>query len=151
MNCCNYKSPFGSIILQEEDGALTMVKFGRCREQGESALLQETRRQLDEYFAGKRKEFDLPHKAEGTLFQQKVWQALQQIPYGKTVCYKDIAEAVGSPKACRAVGMANHNNPICIIVPCHRVIGANGSLVGYAEGLDVKQKLLELEAKYSRI
>lgn len=151
MNCCNYKSPFGSIILQEENGVLTMVKFGHCSEQGESALLQETSRQLDEYFSGKRKEFDLPHKAEGTLFQQKVWQALQQIPYGTTVCYKDIAEAIGSPKACRAVGMANHNNPICIIVPCHRVIGANGSLVGYAEGLDVKQKLLKLEAEYARI
>ena len=105
--------------------------------------------ELLEYFAGKRKTFDIPLKQNGTDFQMRVWEALRQIPYGKTVTYKDIAKKVGNEKASRAVGMANHNNPICIIVPCHRVIGKNGDLTGYAEGLNVKEKLLKLEANNS--
>ena len=97
------------------------------------------------YFSKKRKSFDIPIKLEGTEFQKRVWDALIQIPYGKTCTYKDIAEKIGNPKACRAVGGANNKNPIMIIVPCHRVIGKNGDLVGYAGGIEVKQKLLDLE------
>ncbi len=148
MTACNYQSPFGSIIIQENNGALSTVKFGHCQQQDTSPLLTETMRQLDEYFAGQRKNFNLPLSINGTAFQQKVWHALQQIPYGQTVSYKDIAVAIGNPKACRAVGMANHNNQICIIIPCHRVIGSNGSLTGYAEGIDIKQQLLDLEKQY---
>ena len=102
-------------------------------------------KQINEYFEGKRKTFDFLIKAEGTDFQKKVWRALCDIPYGETRTYKEIAQAVGSPKACRAVGMANNRNPISFAVPCHRVIGADGSLVGYGGGLDLKQKLLEME------
>ena len=111
----------------------------------ETDLIKETKRQLDEYFAGKRKEFDIPTRLEGTEFQKRVWEELRKIPYGKTVTYKDIAEAVGCQKGFRAVGLANNRNPISIIYPCHRVIGSNGSLTGYGGGLDVKEKLLELE------
>lgn len=101
--------------------------------------------QLTEYFAGRRREFDLPLSPAGTAFQQKVWQALQQIPYGETRSYGQVAEAVGNPKASRAVGMANHQNPIPILIPCHRVIGADGKLVGYGGGLNIKETLLCLE------
>lgn len=111
----------------------------------DSELVELVFRQLDEYFAGVRTRFDFPYRMDGTPFQKKVWRALCDIPYGQTRSYKEIAEAVGSPKACRAVGMANHRNPIFIAVPCHRVIGADGSLTGYGGGLDMKQALLELE------
>lgn len=103
-------------------------------------------RQLTEYFAGKRREFDLPLDAHGTPFQKRVWNALRRIPYGETRSYGDIARAAGSPKGARAVGMANHNNPIGIVVPCHRVIASDGSLGGYGGGLELKRRLLELEA-----
>jgi methylated-DNA-[protein]-cysteine S-methyltransferase len=109
-------------------------------------LGQEAKKQLEEYFAGKRKDFDLPLQPVGTDFQQAVWMALRQIPYGHTASYADIAQAVGSPKAARATGQANNRNPIAIIVPCHRVIGRNGKLTGYAGGLDKKEFLLALEA-----
>ncbi|ERJ93053.1 methylated-DNA--[protein]-cysteine S-methyltransferase [Treponema lecithinolyticum] len=102
-------------------------------------------KQINEYFEGKRKTFDFLIKAEGTDFQKKVWRALCDIPYGETRTYKEIAQAVGSPKACRAVGMANNRNPISFAVPCHRVIGADGSLVGYGGGLDLKHTLLQME------
>ena len=101
--------------------------------------------QLDEYFNGNRKKFDLPLVLHGTDFQISVWKALQDIPYGKTRSYGEIAARIGSPKASRAVGMANNRNPIVIIVPCHRVLGHNGSLTGFAGGLDLKQGLLDLE------
>jgi len=101
--------------------------------------------QLKEYFAGTRKEFDVPLDIEGTDFQQKVWNELQKIPYGKTISYKSLSEKLGDVKAIRAVGKANGQNPIPIIIPCHRVIGANGTLVGYAGGLAIKEKLLHLE------
>lgn len=107
--------------------------------------IQPYRAQLEEYFAGRRKKFDLPLDLQGTDFEKRCWQALLTIPYGETRSYADIARAVGSPKAFRAVGMANHNNPVAIVVPCHRVIGANGDLTGYGGGLEVKRKLLELE------
>ncbi len=101
-----------------------------------------------EYFVGKRKVFSCDFFCEGTEFQQKVWKALCDIPYGETRSYKDIAIAIGNEKACRAVGLANNKNPIGVIVPCHRVIGSSGKLVGYASGLDMKQYLLAMEAKY---
>ncbi len=139
-------SPVGILTLTEENGAITELLFGACRPQGEkSALLAEAERQLDEYFAGKRRAFHLPLNPEGTEFQKKVWNALRGIPCGETRSYGDIARAVGSPRAFRAVGMANHSNPISIIIPCHRVIGADGSLTGYGGGLYIKTFLLELE------
>lgn len=108
-------------------------------------IIENAAKQLDEYFRGKRKKFDLPLSVHGTDFQKSVWNALQKIPYGKTCSYKDIAVAVGNSKASRAVGMANNRNKIIIIIPCHRVIGTDGSPVGYGGGLDVKKMLLLLE------
>jgi len=103
--------------------------------------------QLCEYLRGERKTFDLPLAPQGTDFQMKVWEALRTIPYGQTRSYAEIAAQVGSPKACRAVGRANHKNPISILIPCHRVVGKNGDLTGYAGGLDAKKQLLDLEEK----
>lgn len=110
-------------------------------------LAQECKVELAEYFAGKRKKFDLPLKQEGTQFQNKVWQELKQIPYGETKTYGEIAKLIDKPNASRAIGMANHNNSIMILVPCHRVVGADGSLTGYAYGVKIKKFLLELESK----
>jgi len=113
----------------------------------ETPLIRKAAAQLDEYFKGKRKTFDLPLALHGTAFQTRVWEALQNIPYGQTVSYGQIAAAAGNPKACRAAGMANNRNPVTIIIPCHRVIGSDGSLTGYAGGLELKQKLLLLERR----
>ena len=110
-----------------------------------SPLLDAAEAQLREYFAGTRRTFDLPLAPRGTAFQQRVWAALRAIPYGETRTYGELAAAIGSPSASRAVGMANHHNPIPIVIPCHRVIGANGTLTGYAGGLEIKRKLLALE------
>ncbi len=142
----------GKLIITEEDGAITAVSkhaalFGKQRE---TALLLAAKRQLEEYFGGKRLNFTLPLKLRGTKFQLKIWSALQKIPYGTTVAYNQLAALAGSPRACRAAGSACNRNPICIIVPCHRVIGADGKLTGYAYGTEMKQKLLELENKYCR-
>ena len=135
-----------ALTIAEADGKITHVLFGACEEAGErTPLLDEAVRQLKEYFAGERLEFNLPLNPEGTEFQQKVWKALTGIPYGETRSYGEIARAIGREKACRAVGMANHNNPISIIIPCHRVVGADGSLTGYGGGLDKKRFLLKLE------
>ncbi|WP_165072424.1 methylated-DNA--[protein]-cysteine S-methyltransferase [Desulfovibrio sp. ZJ200] len=111
----------------------------------ESPILRRARAQLEEYLAGRRRSFDLPLAPRGTDFQRKVWEALTRIPYGETRSYKQIAEAVGCPRGCRAVGLANNRNPISIVIPCHRVIGADGSLVGYGGGLPLKKALLRLE------
>ena len=141
-------TPVGTLRLTETDGLLSGVGFaqGACLYTEKTPLLQETARMLHAYFAGERREFDLPLAQEqGTAFQNAVWRALRKIPYGETVSYGDIAREIGHPKAFRAVGMACHVNPIAIIVPCHRVIGTNGKLTGYAEGLQVKKALLELE------
>ena len=142
-------SPVGELTLTEENGALTGLYFGTRPggEEGPSPLLEEAARQLREYFAGQRREFDLPLRLRGTAFQMQVWQVLQTIPYGEVRTYGEIARAIGKPKACRAVGMANHHNPISIIVPCHRVVGAVGSLTGYGGGLENKRFLLELEKR----
>lgn len=150
MNCDIFESPIGALWLYEEDGFLISLAFSdeklKAKKQ-ETALLLEAKKQLSEYFSGKRKVFDLPLNPKGTDFQKKVWQALCKIPYGETFSYKKVAQKIGNEKACRAVGMANNKNPIAIIVPCHRVIGENGKLVGYAGGLDIKEKLLELEKR----
>ena len=145
-----YDSPLGSILIKENGSAITHLYFSDevispdavCRE---SDLLKKAAVQLSEYFAGERRQFDLPLALNGTTFQLRVWKALQDIPYGQTRSYGQIAQATGNQKASRAVGMANSKNPVSIIVPCHRVIGANGKLVGYGGGLKRKAYLLELE------
>ena len=111
----------------------------------ETPLLERGQVELAEYFQGKRREFDLPFAPKGTPFQQKVWNELAKVPYGTVVTYGELAARVGSPKACRAVGQANHNNPLPIFLPCHRVVGTKGALIGYAGGLELKQWLLRLE------
>ena len=146
-----YESPLGPVKIQASHDAVTSVVLCDKRESdscGDSPILQECVRQLDEYFNGKRKDFDLPIKQQGTAFQQNVWNVLADIPFGKTVSYGDVAKKLNAPKASRAVGAANGKNKVWIIIPCHRVIGANGTLTGYAGGLDRKKWLLEHEAKF---
>ncbi|WP_095168966.1 methylated-DNA--[protein]-cysteine S-methyltransferase [Pseudomonas sp. Irchel 3H3] len=130
-----------------ENERLNRVRIGPLQEDIHSPLLQETERQLQQYFAGEREHFDLQLDFVGTEFQQKVWQALLTIPFGETRSYSQIAQQIGNPKAVRAVGAANGKNPISIVTPCHRVIGASGSLTGFAGGLEAKQYLLGLEGK----
>ena len=125
-------------------------KFGRP-DSGDSVVLKEAERQLGEYFVGDRTTFDLPLAAVGTPFQQRVWEELRAIPYGETVSYGELARRIGQPTASRAVGLANGKNPISIVVPCHRVIGSSGKLVGYGGGLERKQTLLELERGRDRL
>ena len=143
-----YDTVLGSVTFVEEDGALLAITTHRPYEgiEQETALIKEANRQLSEYLKGERKAFDLPLNPKGTDFQKRVWRALCDIPYGETRSYKQIAEAIGHPKAVRAVGMANNRNPITIVVPCHRVIGADGKLVGYGGGLEMKEFLLRLES-----
>lgn len=116
---------------------------------GRNSLTEIVYKEFLEYFEGKRKVFDFPFKFRGTDFQKKVWEELLKIPYGKIKSYKDIAISIGNPKACRAIGNANNKNPLLIVVPCHRVIGSSGDLTGYAAGLELKKKLLNLEKKYN--
>ena len=144
-------SPVGLLTLRAEDGALTAILFGDQRTglPGSDQILDQAEAELKEYFAGERKKFTVPVRLTGTEFQKKVWAALAEIPYGETATYGEIAARVGKPKACRAVGTANHHNPVPIIVPCHRVIGAGGSLTGYGGGLEVKAYLLTLERHVS--
>ncbi|MDD3058118.1 MAG: methylated-DNA--[protein]-cysteine S-methyltransferase [Sphaerochaeta sp.] len=142
-----YESPVGNLLLRATASHLLGVGFGESDQQQTCDVLEETKRQLAAYFAGSLQTFTLPLMPEGTPFQQKVWDQLRTIPYGKTVSYADIAHAIGKEKAFRAVGMANNRNPIAIIIPCHRVIGKDGSLTGYAGGMGVKEKLLALEKK----
>ena len=154
-----YRSPIGEIFLSAEEGKITELYFkggvttpptldeAKIKTAEDSAVLEKVKHELDSYFTGKLKEFTVPVNPKGTAFRQIVWQALLAIPYGKTVSYKELAVQIGNPKAVRAVGGANHNNPISIIIPCHRVIGSNGKLVGYGGGLGVKEFLLELESQ----
>ena len=143
----SYETVLGSVTFVEEDGALLAISTHRTFEgmEQETLLIKEAYRQLSEYLKGERKGFDLPLLIKGTTFQQQVWKALLEIPYGETRSYKQIAVAIGNPKAVRAVGMANNRNPLLIVVPCHRVIGANGMLVGYGAGIEKKEFLLRLE------
>ena len=144
-----YDTDMGNITIAEEDGFITHLLFGHEElpdsRVNESPLLKEAHKQIVEFLKGQRKSFDLPLSPSGTEFQQKVWKALTSIPYGSTATYKDIAGKIGNEKACRAVGMANNRNPIALIIPCHRVIGKNGKLVGYGGGLEKKEYLLKLE------
>ena len=148
-------SPVGQLKLVATETALVAVlwenenpnrvRLAELIEDIQHPILLETQKQLNEYFAGQRQVFDLPLDFEGTEFQQKVWQALLTIPFGETRSYKQIAEQIGNVKAVRAVGAANGKNPISIIAPCHRVVGSNGKLVGFAGGLENKDVLLKLE------
>ena len=146
-----YESPVGVLKIKSNGNAITLlVKTNEKFEQtNDLSIVVKLKKELDEYFIGKRKVFDLPLRFNGTKFQEQVWDALLKIPYGETRSYKDIATAIGNSKASRAVGMANNKNNIIILIPCHRVIGSNGGLVGYAGGLDVKEYLLNLEKKCS--
>ena len=150
MTTLHIHSPVGTLRLTETDGKLAGLHFAKgtppdsdCKT---TPLLAAAKTQLEEYFAGTRKEFDLPLAPKGTPFQMRVWEALRTIPYGTTWTYKQLAEAADSPKGYRAAGLANNRNPISIIVPCHRVIGSNGALVGFGGGLDAKKILLDLES-----
>ena len=153
MNTAYYDSPVGLIEITEENGFITKLIFtdkksNLSNKQNKSEVLIEAINQLNEYFSGKRMDFNLPLKQSGTPFQEKAWLYLKTIPYGETVSYKKEAEAIGSPNAVRAVGSANGNNNIAIIVPCHRVINTGGKLGGYAYGLPIKEKLLKMEKEY---
>ena len=140
-------SPIGIVRLTEEDGAITRIELTDTADAPitPTHLLHEAEQQIMAYLEGKRQQLDFPIRMVGTPFQQRVWRALQQIPYGTTRTYGEIATAIGNPRASRAVGMACNKNPLLLIVPCHRVVGANGKLTGFAYGTDAKQWLLELE------
>ena len=149
-----YETDIGKIGITEDNNKITNIFFnGEKIPNGyvliESPILKEANTQLHEYFKGQRKAFDLPIAPVGTEFMISVWDALRQIPYGQTQSYKAIATVVGNSRSCRAVGMANNRNPISIVIPCHRVIGSNGNLVGYAGGLNIKEYLLALEKNNS--
>lgn len=151
---CYYQSPIGKLLLIGTNGILEELHFPSSLEQVQISeewqnnqdSFKQTLQQLAEYFAGSRQEFDLKISPKGTAFQERVWQELRRIPFGRTASYGEIAERIGNPKACRAVGMANAKNPIPIIVPCHRVIGKDGSLTGFGGGLEIKEHLLKLES-----
>lgn len=151
----NIQTPLGELYLVSSDKGLQgvyqkkqaapLLKPGQETSPA-AQILAQAKKELQEYFAGQRKNFDVPLDVQGTEFQKKVWQQLSEIPYGKTFSYSDIANKMKKPKAMRAVGSANGKNPVWIIIPCHRVIAANGTLGGYAGGLPMKKKLLELES-----
>lgn len=155
-------TPFGPVVITASDEGITEVRFQGidapknvadrlrpqvpcCSEQEAPELLQRAARELREYFAGRRERFTLPLAPRGSAFQQKVWNALRGIGYAEVRTYGQIARQIGHPKAFRAVGMANNRNPIAILIPCHRVIGSDGALTGYAAGIGIKQRLLDLE------
>ncbi len=167
---CRIDSLIGPLTVVSDESAVTAIHFGDIGSDGAAfaeptvsptlsampsalsssasagpEMLRQAVRELEEFFAGERRSFTVPLAPVGTPFQQQVWRALQTIPYGATCTYRDIACAVGRPAACRAVGMANHCNPIPIIIPCHRVVGADGRLTGYAGGLAIKSRLLQFE------
>ena len=158
MYYCYLDTPIGELLLAGEEDALAMIGFpkGSMRREPEPEWiynekpLAEASRQLREYFDGERREFDLPLRLGGTEFQVSVLEALQEIPYGETTSYGEIARRIGRPKAVRAVGAANGRNPIPIVVPCHRVIGSTGDLTGFGGGLDTKEALLRLEAEHTQ-
>ncbi len=152
-------SPVDPLLLAADEHGLQLIEFHTPRHpmsrlvewsEGDNAVLQATRAQLEEYFSGARQQFDLPLAPQGTPFQQEVWHTLATIPYGETISYAQLAQRVGKPTAMRAVGAANGRNPLPIVLPCHRVIGADGSLTGFGGGLPTKQFLLELEGALAR-
>jgi methylated-DNA-[protein]-cysteine S-methyltransferase len=143
-------SPIGELLLAGGEGGLRLLRMSPFRIQPawthDPGTFADVHEQLDQYFAGERYEFDVRLDLVGNRFELSVWDALLGIPYGETASYGDIAQRIGAPSAARAVGMANGRNPVAVIVPCHRVIGSNGSLTGYGGGLERKRLLLELEA-----
>jgi methylated-DNA-[protein]-cysteine S-methyltransferase len=151
-----YDSPIGPLTLHSNGVAITGLEFADPKyplaksPRGDDAVLAQARRELGDYFAGKLVTFTVPTAAEGTPFQRRAWAALRKIPYGATRTYGQQAAAIGSPRASRAVGLANGRNPIAIIVPCHRVIGSNGSLTGFGGGLPRKRFLLDLERRAAK-
>ena len=164
MNTCLYNSPIGILRISEADGKITNLSLHQkindtasntisdtdllqYRQEQSSELLRKACLQLGEYFQGKRRQFDLPLGYAGTPFQESVWRELQNIPYGETRSYEDIAVRIGNPKSVRAVGQANNRNPILLIIPCHRVIHKNGDISGFACGIETKKYLLELEGR----
>ncbi|MFI4862037.1 MAG: methylated-DNA--[protein]-cysteine S-methyltransferase [Phycisphaerales bacterium JB063] len=159
MHYSHFDSPVGSLLLVGDRGALCGLYFPNSKYpakqrddwQQDDKPFDEAKRQLDAYFAGDLQTFDLPLAPQGTDFQQRVWQQLRQIPYGQTISYGQLAQRTGDPNGSRAVGNANGKNPISIIVPCHRVIGANGRLTGFGGGLDTKRQLLELEQQHATL
>ena len=149
---CFCSSPIGVLKIEATGKGICAIHFQKEKELSQAELsipphplMQQAVRELGEYFNGDRRVFTLPLAPQGTPFQHSVWEALQKIPYGTTCSYGEIAAAIGNPKASRAVGMANNRNPLPILIPCHRVIGADGRRVGYGGGLDIKRKLLALE------
>ena len=158
MYYCYFETPIGELLLAGDDDGLAMIGFpqGSMRRDPERDWIYNEKPlasacgQLGEYFSGKRKSFDLPLQFDGTEFQVSVLKALQDIPYGETVSYGEIARRIGKPKAVRAVGAANGRNPLPIVVPCHRVIGSSGDLTGFGGGLDTKEALLRLEAEHTQ-
>jgi len=160
MNYSYLESPIGTLLIAGDEGTIQRIEFpekGKARraeagwvESGRGPVA-EAMRQLREYFAGRRSEFDLPLAPLGTEFQRAVWGRLREIPYGSTISYGELARRMGNPKASRAVGAANGSNPIPIVIPCHRVIGANGKLTGFGGGLPTKEALLALEARQLRL
>jgi methylated-DNA-[protein]-cysteine S-methyltransferase len=160
MNYAHLKTPIGTLLIAGDADCIRIIGFainGKPQKpepdwtRSTRGAVGEAIRQLKEYFAGRRSEFDLPLAPEGTEFQRNVWKRLQEIPYGETISYGELAKRVGNPNASRAVGAANGSNPIPIVIPCHRVIGANGKLTGFGGGLPAKQALLALEAQQLRL
>ncbi len=153
------ESPVGTLLLAADEQGLRLINFQKGKHahragadwKKDAAPLRDAMRQLKAYFGGELRDFDLRLALEGTEFQTKVWFALCDIPYGETISYGDLARRLRNPKAVRAVGTANGANPIPIVIPCHRVIGSNGKLIGYGGGLDIKEKLLALEQKQMRL
>ena len=154
-------SPIGELLISADGESVKEIRFeNRLKKERRAidallsgtgvrgGLVAEARRQLIAYFRGKLRKFDLPLSPEGTPFQRRVWEALREIPYGETVSYGELARRIGNPKASRAVGAANGRNPIPIVIPCHRVIGADGTLTGFGGGLEIKESLLEHESRY---
>lgn len=148
MHKCIITSPIANWVIREEEGAITAIEVTQdapCLP--ETTLLQDAASQLEAYFRGTLQVFSLPIRLKGTDFRMCCWEALRTIPYGETISYGEQARRIGKPKAVRAVGGANHHNPICIVIPCHRVIGADGTLIGYGGGVDIKQWLLAHEQR----
>ena len=156
-----FDTPVGKITLVASEGAIVGLYFGidtnkfpdsmiEKNKNNSDPVLELCKKELAGYFAGELQKFTMPVKVEGTPFRMKVWDALRNIPYGEVASYLEIAKAIGNPKAVRAVGGANHNNPVSIIIPCHRVVGSDGSLVGYGGGLETKQFLLDLESRFKK-
>lgn len=145
-------TPMGPLTVASTDKGIASIQFGKSVPDGaiaeESAARETVKQQLTEYFQGTRTRFELPLDIEGTPFQRAVWDELLRIPYGETRSYGDIARAIGKPGAARAVGLANHDNPVAVVIPCHRVVGRDGSLTGYAGGLHLKAQLLSIERRH---